>query len=48
MAIDEYVPIKMPITKAKENPCKTSPPKRNKASTVKNVKPAVKMVRLKV
>ena len=27
-AIDEYVPIRMPITSANENPCSTSPPNR--------------------
>jgi len=48
IAIEEYVPIKMPITSAKEKPCNTSPPNRYKASTVKKVKPAVKIVRLKV
>jgi hypothetical protein len=27
-AIDEYVPIKMPITSAKEKPQRTSPPNK--------------------
>jgi len=30
-AIDEYVPIRIPITKANEKPCSTSPPKTNNA-----------------
>ena len=38
----------MPITSAKENPCSTSPPKRYRAKTVRNVNPAVRMVRLSV
>src|SRR5216683_7374964 len=28
IAIDEYVPIRIPITRANENPCSTSPPNR--------------------
>src|SRR5208282_5013292 len=48
IAIEEYVPIRIPMTRAKLKPCSTSPPKRNSASTVRKVKPAVKIVLLKV
>jgi hypothetical protein len=48
IAIEEYVPIRIPITRAKEKLCKTSPPNKYRASTVKNVKPAVSTVRLRV
>src|SRR5439155_7439472 len=45
---DEYVPMMMPTTSANENPCSTAPPKRNSAITVRNVRPDVMMVRLRV
>src|SRR6266404_4353672 len=48
IAIDEYVPIKIPTVRAKENPRKTSPPKKNKHNTVTKVSPEVKIVLLKV
>ena len=47
-AIDEYVPIRMPITNANEKPCRTSPPNRYSDKTVRNVRPEVKTVRLNV
>jgi hypothetical protein len=47
-AIDEYVPIMMPTTRAKENPLSTSPPKRYNESTVRKVSPEVRIVRLRV
>jgi len=39
---------RMPITSARLKLCSTSPPKRYRASTVRKVRPAVKIVRLKV
>jgi hypothetical protein len=48
IAIDEYVPIKMPMTSARLNPRSTSPPNKKSASTVRKVRPAVKMVLLRV
>ena len=50
IAIDEYVPIRMPITSARLNPRSTSPPnvRKKRASTVRKVRPAVKMVLLRV
>src|SRR6266849_9447483 len=45
---DEYVPMIMPTTSANENPCSTAPPNRNSAMTVRNVRPDVMMVRLRV
>ena len=48
MAIEEYVPIRIPTTSANEKPCSTSPPNRYSARTVRNVNPAVKIVRLRV
>src|SRR6266852_7302047 len=47
-AIDEYVPIRIPITRANENPCRTSPPNRYNDITVKNVRPDEMTVRLSV
>src|SRR5208283_4540436 len=47
-AIDEYVPIRIPITNASENPRNTSPPNRYNDSTVRKVSPDVRMVRLSV
>src|SRR6202140_2029192 len=41
----EYVPTTIPITKAKEKARSTCPPIRNKTSTVRKVRPLVKMVR---
>jgi hypothetical protein len=46
--IEEYVPTVIPITKAKEKPLNTSPPKKNSESAVSRVRPLVKMVRLRV
>src|SRR5579871_6071629 len=34
---EEYVPIIIPTTKAKEKPCNTGPPKKNNAMTVRKV-----------
>src|SRR5258708_67754 len=48
MNTDEYVPMMMPTTSANENPCSTAPPNRNRAITVRNVRPDVMMVRLSV
>src|SRR5262249_31614161 len=45
---DEYVPIRIPTTSAKENPCNTAPTNRYSAITVRKVKPDVMMVRLRV
>src|SRR5579862_1176798 len=45
---DEYVPIRIPTTSAKENPCSTGPPNRKRAITVRKVSPEVMMVRLRV
>jgi hypothetical protein len=47
-AIDEYVPIKIPTTRANENPCNTSPPNKYNDKTVKNVRPDEITVRLSV
>src|ERR1035437_6945297 len=41
----EYVPTTIPTTKAKEKARSTCPPNRNKTSTVRNVRPLVKIVR---
>src|SRR5271157_3718896 len=41
MAIEEYVPIRIPTTSAKEKPFSTWPPKINKDSTVRKVSPEV-------
>src|SRR5437868_11623847 len=41
----EYVPTTIPTTRAKEKARSTWPPIRNKTSTVRKVKPLVKMVR---
>ena len=48
MKTDEYVPTMIPHTKAKLKPCKTGPPQRNNAITVRNVSPEVITVRLRV
>src|ERR1039458_2380365 len=48
MAIDEYVPIRIPTTSAKENPRRTWPPKMYSDSTVRKVSPEVRTVRLRV
>ena len=48
MAIDEYVPIRIPTTSANENPRSTGPPYTNNESTVRNVRPDVSTVRLNV
>jgi hypothetical protein len=48
IAIDEYVPIRIPTTSANENPLKTGPPYTNSESTVRNVSPDVSTVRLSV
>jgi len=45
---EEYVPTRMPQTKANENECKTGPPQMNRAITVRNVRPEVMIVRLRV
>src|ERR1035441_6744513 len=47
-AIEEYVPIRIPMTSAREKPRSTSPPNTYNESTVRNVKPDVKIVRLRV
>src|SRR5664279_5210170 len=47
-AIEEYVPIRIPMTSAREKPRSTSPPNTYNESTVRNVKPEVKIVRLNV
>jgi hypothetical protein len=47
-AIDEYVPIRIPTTRANENPCNTSPPNRYSDITVRNVRPDEITVRLSV
>ena len=44
----EYVPLTMPTSIAKANPCRTSPPNRNSARTARNVVPAVMIVRPRV
>src|ERR1700747_2770144 len=41
----EYVPTTIPTTRAKENARSTWPPIRNRTSTVRNVRPLVKIVR---
>src|ERR1700680_4425142 len=41
----EYVPTTIPTTRAKEKARSTWPPIRNRTSTVRNVKPLVKIVR---
>jgi hypothetical protein len=46
--MEEYVPIIIPTTKVNANPLMTSPPKRYSETTVKNVNPEVRMVRLSV
>src|SRR6185437_9347639 len=38
-AMDEYVPIKIPTTRANEKPFNTSPPNKYKQSTVRKVRP---------
>jgi hypothetical protein len=48
MNIDEYVPTMIPTTNANENPFRTCPPKRNSDIAVRNVRPEVKTVRLRV
>src|SRR6202035_3569676 len=44
----EYVPTTIPTTRAKEKARSTWPPIRNRTSTVRNVRPLVKIVRDKV
>src|SRR6201987_2846542 len=44
----EYVPTTIPTTRAKEKARSTWPPIRNRTSTVRKVKPLVKMVRERV
>src|ERR1700730_2671392 len=41
----EYVPTTIPTTRAKEKARSTWPPIRNRTSTVRNVRPLVKIVR---
>src|ERR1035438_6704537 len=48
MNTEEYVPTVMPQTRANENVCNTGPPQINRATTVRNVRPADIMVRLSV
>jgi hypothetical protein len=48
MKIEEYVPTKIPTTKAKEKLFNTWPPNKNSAMAVKNVRPLDMMVRLNV
>ena len=47
-AIEEYVPIRMPITSANEKPRRTWPPKTYNDRTVTKVSPEVSTVRLRV
>ena len=47
-ATDEYVPTMIPITMAKAKLLINSPPNTNNANTVRNVKPEVRIVRLRV
>lgn len=48
MKIEENVPTAIPITRTRENPCRTGPPKNNRESAVRKVKPEVRTVRLSV
>jgi hypothetical protein len=48
MKIEEYVPTKIPTTKAKEKLFNTWPPNKNSAMAVKKVRPLDMTVRLKV